>query len=287
MYLIAETADDLQRMLDALKVYCEANKLEVNVSKTKIMIFHKGRLPKVDVEYEFHYAGQVLEVVGSFCYLGFWLTVQLSYSKHLETLIARARARIGLLFAKLPLAHVPLHLALKVFSVYIEPLFKYGLCIWTSQVSNSAFQALDAMWTKFLKRYLCLPPSANNATVLFITNQQPLSINMKKQAPQCLGGLNFPESFSGMKLSFLESFRPTPEQFDPIPKVPSVFWSTPVIRNIPINKFYRKRLMRDVFDLDHFEICNNNNFHPHSEFCKFCYEHAHSYHIKYCKFINH
>ena len=241
------------------------------------------------MEYEFKYAGQLLEVVGSFCYLGFWLTVQLSYSKHLETLIARARARIGLLFAKLPLDQVPLQLTLKVFAVYIEPLFKYGLCLWTSRVSNSALQALDAMWTKFLKRYLCLPPSANNASVLFVTKQQPLSITLKTLARHHLGGLSFPESLSGMKLSFLELLQPIPEQFDPIPQVPSVFWITPVIRDIPINKFYRKRLMRDVFDSNHFEICLNNIFHPHSEdtcICKFCSEPAHAYHSKYCKFIN-
>ena len=35
MALIAESKDDLQQMLDALKAYCDENKLEVNVSKTK------------------------------------------------------------------------------------------------------------------------------------------------------------------------------------------------------------------------------------------------------------
>ena len=249
------------------------------------MVFHRGRLPGADVERELKYAGQSLEIVSSFCYLGFWLTVQLSYTKHLEAVIARARARIGLLFAKLPLNQIPLHLTLRVFAVYIEPLFNYGLSLWTSQVSNSALQALDAMWTKFLKRYLCLPPSANNATVYYLTNQQPLSITLKKQAPHQLRGLNFPESLSGMKLSFLELTQTVTEHFNPIPLVPSVFWSTQVVHNIPINKYYRKRLMRDLFDLNHLEICTNKNFHPHAEegcLCKFCSQHAHAYHSKYC-----
>ena len=35
MCLIAESAADLQQMLDALKSYCDDNKLQVNVTKTK------------------------------------------------------------------------------------------------------------------------------------------------------------------------------------------------------------------------------------------------------------
>ena len=122
MALIAESKDDLQHMLDALKAYCDENKLEVNVSKTKIMIFHRGRLP--DTPYQFSYDGQSVEIVKTFCYLGFWLTTQLSFTRHLEAVIAKARARIGLLFARLPLMHVPLHLTLKVFYL-IQILFFY------------------------------------------------------------------------------------------------------------------------------------------------------------------
>ena len=72
MCLIAESAADLQRMLDALKSYCDENKLQVNVTKTKVMIFHQGRLP--NVAYHFVYDCQQLEIVKTFCYLGFWLS---------------------------------------------------------------------------------------------------------------------------------------------------------------------------------------------------------------------
>ena len=241
MCLIAQSASDLQKMLDALKVYCDANKLEVNVGKTKVMIFHRGRLP--DESNEFEYAGEPLEIVKTFCYLGFWFSTQLSFSRHLETAIAKARARIGLLFAKLPLTDIPLDLALKVFATYIAPIFHYGLSLWLSQVSNSALQALDALWTKFLKRYLCLPPSANNATILFLTNQVPISKTLKIRAPHQLGGLTFPENLSGMKLSFIENAQLDTVEYDPIPWIPSAFWSTPVVESIPNNKFYRKKMM--------------------------------------------
>jgi len=141
MCLIAQSAEDLQIMLDALKAYCDENKLEVNVAKTKIMVFHHGKMTKADDSFEFKYNGQLLEVVKSICYLGFWLTVQLSFTRHCEATIAKARARIGLLFAKLPLKDLPLYLTIQVFQVYVAPLFHYGLNIWTSKVSNSALQS--------------------------------------------------------------------------------------------------------------------------------------------------
>jgi len=211
--------------------------------------------------------------------------VQLSFTRHCEATIAKARARIGLLFAKLPLKDLPLYLTIQVFQVYVAPLFHYGLNIWTSKVSNSALQALNAVWTKFLKRYLCLPAWANNAIVYFITNEQPLAQTLQNRARHHYGGLIFPESLSGMKLSFLDHTQHNITPYDPIPLIPTEFWSTRVIQNIPMNKFYRKRLMRELFDVDHMDICTRKNFHVRSEadcICKICSNPAHAYHIQYC-----
>ena len=89
--LLAESAADLQRMIDAVYEYCIHNKLHVNISKTKCLIFHRGRCPKSS----FFYNGQNLEIVNHFKYLGFTFTVQLSFTRHLENQILIARSRIG------------------------------------------------------------------------------------------------------------------------------------------------------------------------------------------------
>ena len=145
MALIVESASDLQRMLDSLQQYCFENKLEVNIKKTKVMVFHRGRRP----DESFSYNGESLEIVSSFCYLGFILTVQLSFSQHVQKIVSKARARIGLLFAKLPIQNIPFQLVVQLFDTYIAPLFHYGLCLWASNCSHSSLQALDAVWTKY------------------------------------------------------------------------------------------------------------------------------------------
>jgi len=291
MCLIAKSAEDLQQMLDALKAYCDANRLEVNVDKTKIMVFHRGMLPNTESSREYVYDGRSLEVVKTFCYLGFWLTVQLSFTRHLEATVAKARARIGLLFAKLPLTHVPLQLAIQVFQEYIAPIFHYGLPLWISRVSNSALQAMDAVWTKYLKRYLGLPAHANNATVFFVTKTEPLSKSLQLRAPHQTGGLLFPNKLSGMSLMFLANlpqYDCKVDPFNPIPDIPSAFWISRTFDSIPTTAYYRKRLMRELFDIEHMELCNNNVFHTRAEsscICKLCAQHAHPYHVRYCTAI--
>ena len=45
--VIAECPEDLQRALDMLKMYCEFWGLDINVRKTKVMIFSRGKIRKM------------------------------------------------------------------------------------------------------------------------------------------------------------------------------------------------------------------------------------------------
>lgn len=65
--LMSESKDDLQYMLNNFCVFCKQWKLSVNVSKTKVVIFSKGRLPK---NVSFNMDGKNIEIVNAFKYLG-------------------------------------------------------------------------------------------------------------------------------------------------------------------------------------------------------------------------
>ncbi len=65
--VLAESAADLQRALDALREYCTFWGLEVNVTKTKVVIISRG---KVRIFPEFRLGTQTLEVVADYNYLG-------------------------------------------------------------------------------------------------------------------------------------------------------------------------------------------------------------------------
>lgn len=96
----------------------------MNTNKTKIMIFHKGKLPNI-AKRNFYADNVVLEKVKEFVYLGVTLTPQLAYSKHLEKMNAKARSRMGQLFSKTPVLHTDFKMAQDLFNVYIQPLYDY------------------------------------------------------------------------------------------------------------------------------------------------------------------
>jgi len=65
--IIAESISDLQSALNAMYVNCDNWKLEVNASKTKVVIFSKG---KCKILPTFYFNGTKLDIVEDFSYLG-------------------------------------------------------------------------------------------------------------------------------------------------------------------------------------------------------------------------
>ena len=59
--LMSQSANDLQTILDNLKLFCDKWNLKVNIQKTKVMIFNK--LGKVLKGYNFSFEEQPLELV--------------------------------------------------------------------------------------------------------------------------------------------------------------------------------------------------------------------------------
>lgn len=68
LVILGYSPGDVQKKLDLLKNYCDINELEVNTTKTKILVFHKGRAKRI--RHPFLYNGSPIEIVNKFNYLG-------------------------------------------------------------------------------------------------------------------------------------------------------------------------------------------------------------------------
>jgi len=282
--VIGDSKEDLQNGLDDLQRYCEENYIDINVRKTKIQVFHRGRLP----ECEFFLYGELVQKVNEFCYLGFTFSVQLSFSQHGKNVNTKARSKIGLLFSSLPLQNLPLDTVLELFNIFILPTFTYGLPLYISNCSNSTLQSIDATYTKFLKRYLQIPTHSNNAIIYFLTSTIPLSDKLKQLAPHSINSLSFPEELHGYSLSFLSSpvFNENRESTPIVESIPTAFWMSRTLFAIPTQPKLRKQLCREVLDSEHFSLCKTSAFHPSSTIsciCKNCNSHAHMYHARSCE----
>ena len=85
--ILAETPDDLQIALNEFCLYCEQCKLNVNISKTKILVFSKGRMLKKEILFN----NIVLENVKEFKYLGIVFSRSGSFRKAKKHLCEQAQ----------------------------------------------------------------------------------------------------------------------------------------------------------------------------------------------------
>ncbi|MES9880684.1 MAG: reverse transcriptase family protein [Sedimenticola sp.] len=96
--LIAETADDLQRMLDTMHTWTYRWRLQVNASKTKTMHCRKPSMPVTDRQFKF---GNInLECVNTYRYLGFHINEHLNYANSAKTLKDAGSRSLGALTAR-------------------------------------------------------------------------------------------------------------------------------------------------------------------------------------------
>ena len=281
--LNAQNGKDLQVALNCLERYCDINNLVVTTTKTKLVIFPRGRLPKEEIFYK----QSPLERVNEFSYLGITLSSQLSFSSHLKSLVIKANSRIGLLFSRLDLQQMPVEVLKKVFAFYIMPTFEYGLALWISgKLSSLSEQLVNSMFTKFWKRYLSLPQSTNNALVYYLTNNVSLMSILEELSTRRVGSIYLPCCMNGVQLSFFNDL-PTDDDkgnsFD-YSSIPSYFWRSRVLWKLPNNQKLRKKLCHEVCDVNHHKSCLTTTFHNNfsvSCVCKYCNHHLHAYHTDY------
>ena len=74
--LITDSAEELQNGLNIFHLYCNQWKLKVNISKTKVVIFGKGR-PATGII--FHYDNTEIEIVSKFNYSGVYFNRSVSF----------------------------------------------------------------------------------------------------------------------------------------------------------------------------------------------------------------
>ena len=269
-------------MLLILEQYCKENKLVINTKKTKILIFKRG--PRPDVK--FYINGKEIEIVNQFRYLGVVFTSQLKFYAHVEHVLQKAKAQIGMIFAKTPIKEVNLNLALNLFQCYIMPIFEYNLMVWTADFRKSMDKDINSVFLCYLKRWLGLPYSTRSSMVYHLTQTAPLTQTLLEKAQEKLNKVE--EINLSLKLDHRELLvvkdreRKVMDPYKIVENVPSGFWKSKMITNLPVKFYYRRNICKEIVDSDHWKICKLSDFHTHSLgeecICIFCEEHCSWFH---------
>ena len=126
--LFSESETGLQCALDKLQALFEKWKLQVNLKKTKVMIFKNMK---------FTFGTDTIDIATSYSYLGLTLSPSGTYSLAKKQLFLKARKAI---FSLKPLMHSSLSpkALLKLFSTCIKPIILYGCEIWGKTYSDDS-----------------------------------------------------------------------------------------------------------------------------------------------------
>ena len=170
--ILAESEYELQNAINHLSNYCYKWNLEVNVEKTKIMIFSRGKVRKLPV---FTYRKNVIEIVHEYLYLGILFNFNGKFNKSSKQLHDKGTRTMFAMLKQANVLNLDNELKLQLFESMVLPVAMYGCEVWGCY-DLSVFEKLQL---KFLKILLKLKTSTPSVMVYGECGKVPLAIKIK------------------------------------------------------------------------------------------------------------
>ena len=176
LVVFARSAKGLQRILNKLESFCEQADLNVNLDKTKVMIFNNSG--KSLNNYSFRYGMNKLKNAKSYRYLGLTLCPYGNFNLARQELkkaslkaLFKLRKEMGNHFSE------NIKLTIKLFDALISPILMYGSEIWGIDCNGKLdTDPEELVQNKFLKWLLGVNKYCNNNACRAETGRFPLRI---------------------------------------------------------------------------------------------------------------
>ena len=165
--VLAESPQQLQLAMDEIAVYCEKWELDINVLKTKVVIFSRGKVKK---QHYFKIGNLNIDTDCEYCYLGIIFNYNGSFTKAIVERITPARKAMFGLNTKAVNLQLPPDIHIDLFEKMITPICLYGSEIW----GYNNIEPLEVFYRKFIKRVLGLNKSTPNCMVYGEVGKRPL-----------------------------------------------------------------------------------------------------------------
>ena len=171
--IISDNAAALQKCLDDFMQYCNNWKLNVNIDKTKIVIFGAKKPEK----HSFKLNNINLEIVDSYKYLGVYFSKSGTFTKAKKHLSEQADKALHFLYTAINNIQLPLDLILKLFDQTIIPILTYASEIWGYE-NTDIIQRIE---NKFLRSILKLRKSTPIYMLMGELGRYPIDIIIKSK----------------------------------------------------------------------------------------------------------
>lgn len=215
LILLSSSYQGLQRCLDKLSDYCEKNCLAVNLCKTNVVVFCKGKPP----ETRLYYRSFLIDQVSSYKYLGIVFSSNGTYKTCQEDLYKRALRAYFKLVKCLACSSVKVKSFIHLFDHTIKPILTYACEIWGTVNTDSKVikkqdytvemsyhnMPCEKLHLKALKFALGVHKKATNDAVYGETGRYPLHIDILYQSVKYLKRLAGPQCPKLLQRAFNES----------------------------------------------------------------------------------
>ena len=146
--------DDLNNLLS----WCRVNGLTLNIDKCKVMCFSWRSL----VTPNYVLDGAQLEVVSEYRDLGVLMDPKLSFVKHINAIICKARSMLGFI-KRWSIEFKDPYITKLLFTALVRPLLEYASPVWSPSyaVHSDAIESVQKQFLLFALRGLPWDPSSN------------------------------------------------------------------------------------------------------------------------------
>ena len=166
--VFAESPSELQCALNEISVYCKKWDLYVHKTKTKVVIFSRG---KVKTKYNFKMGDMDVNTDFEYEYLGVVFNFNGKFKKAITERITPARKAMFGLNAKAVSLQLPPDIQIDLFDKMILPICLYGSEVW----GYTNLDPLEIFYRKFLKRVLGVYKTTPNCMVYGEVGRFPLA----------------------------------------------------------------------------------------------------------------
>ena len=170
--VLSDSPDALQQGLNAMSKYCCDWKLKVNVSKTKIVIFSRGKVRKRPL---FTYNGIPIEIVDEFIFLGTLFNFNGKFNKARKHACNQATKAMFAVISKARKLNLPIDIQLHLFDSVIQPILLYGCEVWGIEDCKD----IERLHLKFCKTILGVSQYTSSAMIYGELGRVPLSVAIK------------------------------------------------------------------------------------------------------------
>jgi len=155
--IMASSKEDLNKLLDIVSEYARKWRFEVNISKSKYMVFGKeSKRTKIKLN------GEELERVECYKYLGFDIDSKLNWKSHCTRLLNSARKRFYLMYSFQSFRRISLRSAIYAWNMLVKPKFEYGFELWYTKRIHS----FECFQREVGKKLLRISSKTTNEAVL-------------------------------------------------------------------------------------------------------------------------